>query len=209
LFEESLDKYRRGKGLNQKLLQTREPIGTFKRGDPHPTVTGAFFRMYRYSSNTEMWADLETTERERAFSREYYRLEENKQKQKKYQKAYRKTEAGKAKDRRYAKTEKRRNALRKYDKSPKGRICNAVHREKRRALERHANVPLNEREEGVVRQIYAYRLRLQDKLGIPFHVDHIVPLSKGGIHHPLNLQVVPAKWNLSKNNHNTEIWQGL
>ncbi len=65
---------------------------------------------------------------------------------------------------------------------------------------------LTEKEEGLIKQFYEYRIRLQDKLGIPFHVDHIVPLSKGGLHHPSNLQVVPASWNRSKHNRHTERW---
>jgi len=32
-----------------------------------------------------------------------------------------------------------------------------------------------------------------------WHVDHIIPLSKGGLHHPDNLQVIPAEDNLKKN----------
>ena len=60
--------------------------------------------------------------------------------------------------------------------------------------------------EVLIQQFYLYRDRLRSKLGIEFHVDHIVPLAKGGLHHPLNLQVVPAKWNCSKGDRHTERW---
>jgi hypothetical protein len=33
-----------------------------------------------------------------------------------------------------------------------------------------------------------------------FHVDHIIPLSKGGVHHPNNLQYLPALINAQKHN---------
>jgi len=39
-----------------------------------------------------------------------------------------------------------------------------------------------------------------------WHVDHIVPLSKGGRHCLTNLQVVPEYWNLSKGNRNTDLF---
>jgi len=37
-------------------------------------------------------------------------------------------------------------------------------------------------------------------LGPGWHLDHIVPLSKGGKHHPDNLQIVRSSYNLQKNN---------
>jgi hypothetical protein len=42
--------------------------------------------------------------------------------------------------------------------------------------------------------------RLRDCLGAAFHIDHIVPLTRGGFHYHLNLRVLPASINLSKNN---------
>jgi len=41
-------------------------------------------------------------------------------------------------------------------------------------------------------------------LGPNFHLDHIVPLSKGGLHHHENLQIVRSSYNLSKSNN---LWQ--
>jgi 5-methylcytosine-specific restriction endonuclease McrA len=62
----------------------------------------------------------------------------------------------------------------------------------RRALQR---VPLTPE----IIQIYALRDFYQSmSLGEKFHVDHIVPLSKGGCHTHTNLQVIPAIDNLRK-----------
>lgn len=41
-------------------------------------------------------------------------------------------------------------------------------------------------------------------LGDDQHVDHKKPLSKGGTNDPKNLQLLHAKCNLSKSNHNPE-----
>jgi len=42
--------------------------------------------------------------------------------------------------------------------------------------------------------------RLTEETGIIHHVDHIVPLSKGGLHHHNNLQVLTKEENLKKGN---------
>jgi len=41
--------------------------------------------------------------------------------------------------------------------------------------------------------------------GVTMHVDHIIPLAKGGLHHPLNLQIIPAIDNLEKSDKMPEI----
>lgn len=47
--------------------------------------------------------------------------------------------------------------------------------------------------------------RLREKmLGGNWHVDHVVPVSKGGTSQPENLQVVPASWNRKKSNKHSE-----
>ena len=40
--------------------------------------------------------------------------------------------------------------------------------------------------------------KISDYLGSYYHVDHIQPLSKGGMHHPYNLQIITAKENIIK-----------
>jgi hypothetical protein len=191
--------YSRGAYVNQKALQTGLPKGFFKAGDAHPTIKGFFYRCY--SESRELWYSKEANEEHRLRSnkldRERPKTEEQKEKNREHMRKWRRTEKGKT----YAKA---RNQT--YFKTEKGKLAMAVVMNKRRAAKKKALEELTEREEGLIKQIYAYRIRLQNKLGIEFHVDHIVPLSKGGLHHPMNLQVVPAVWNVRKNNRNTEKW---
>ena len=77
-------------------------------------------------------------------------------------------------------------------------------RAKRRALER----VLHPDDFWVLQE--AVRLcRLRERmLGGAWHVDHIVPVSKGGTSEPHNLQVVPATWNRRKSNRSAERFFG-
>jgi 5-methylcytosine-specific restriction endonuclease McrA len=51
--------------------------------------------------------------------------------------------------------------------------------------------------------------RLRDQVvGGAWHVDHVVPVSRGGDSRHTNLQVVPALWNRSKGNRNTARYIG-
>ena len=59
-----------------------------------------------------------------------------------------------------------------------------------RALKKNQTPDLTKEEQERVRRLYEIRdLLNHDK--IDFHVDHIQPLSKGGLHHPDNLQILP------------------
>ena len=48
--------------------------------------------------------------------------------------------------------------------------------------------------------MYDLAQRRTEQTGFAWEVDHIIPLTKGGLHKPTNLQVVPASWNKSKGN---------
>jgi 5-methylcytosine-specific restriction endonuclease McrA len=69
---------------------------------------------------------------------------------------------------------------------------------RRRARLANTSVPLTPEEQAKVIGIYAEARALSEMIGTPYHVDHIIPLSKGGLHHPSNLQVLRGIDNLRK-----------
>lgn len=50
----------------------------------------------------------------------------------------------------------------------------------------------------IIRCFYDIRARLSNCTGILFHVDHVIPLAKGGSHSPCNLQVITSVANMRK-----------
>lgn len=67
-----------------------------------------------------------------------------------------------------------------------------------RARRRKQSVALGKDEKLTIAVIYKTRKRISDCIGIQFHVDHIYPLAKGGLHKLSNLQLLPAKINIRK-----------
>ena len=67
-----------------------------------------------------------------------------------------------------------------------------------RAKRRGATVPLTFEEQAKVNALYAKARELTRLTGAAYHVDHIRPLSKGGLHHPDNLQVLLGSENSRK-----------
>jgi len=199
----------RGK-LNQAPLQTGNDKGTYTKGDKHPFIKGFFYSRWWNENNTERWLDKN--------SFELLKVIERKAKEK-----YRKTDKGKTTNAKYLAGEKSKIRLKRYYDSDRGRKKNLENQKKfyktnkgkansqkqdakRRARKKKASTKLTFAEEQLIRQYYNHSVRLKSKLGIEFHVDHIVPLSLGGLHHPSNLQVVPARWNMRKHNTNTNLW---
>ena len=74
----------------------------------------------------------------------------------------------------------------------------------RRALRFRATVYLTPTDKKEIQNLYKVAQNKTKETGEVWHVDHIIPLTKGGLHKPTNLQVVPASWNLSKGNRTEE-----
>ena len=178
--------------VNQKLVQTGNPRGTYKRGDKHPFVSGVVY--LHIDNNREYWATEEGLVIRRNKSKRW--TQSNKARKAVYNRKWRKN--NKEKEAAYKK---------EWAKNNKGN--RAANEGKRRAVKAKSLDVLTQEQLGEIKQIYTHAARVSKKLQIPFEVDHIVPLSKGGLHHPLNLQVVPARWNRRKFNNNTDIWSGL
>lgn len=68
-----------------------------------------------------------------------------------------------------------------------------------RRLNRIKNhIELNDSDNLKIRMIYQICRRISKCLRIPHNVDHIISLYRGGLHHPNNLQILPAKLNFRK-----------
>ena len=57
---------------------------------------------------------------------------------------------------------------------------------------------LTKEEKAKVLQFYASARALTVLIGEPYHVDHVKPLIKGGLHHPDNMQVLRGVENQRK-----------
>lgn len=86
-----------------------------------------------------------------------------------------------------------REAVRRWKKNHPEKVN--AHIAKRRAIKLSSTLDLTNQEQYAINRLY----ELSDLLGPEWHVDHIVPLSKDGSHHPDNLQIILAVENLKKN----------
>jgi len=71
---------------------------------------------------------------------------------------------------------------------------------KYRCSKREQTPDLTEQQKNDILEVYALARRLTEETGIKHEVDHIIPVSKGGLHHPDNLQVLTKYENCSKGN---------
>jgi len=83
-----------------------------------------------------------------------------------------------------------------YYSNNKGMFIAAAQNRQRNIQLDYASLTSEEKEQ--VNYIYKRAMQLQVETGIEMHVDHIIPLSKGGKHHPSNLQILSACDNRAK-----------
>jgi 5-methylcytosine-specific restriction endonuclease McrA len=50
---------------------------------------------------------------------------------------------------------------------------------------------------------------ISEQTGVEHHIDHIIPLSRGGVHREWNLRILPATENLSKSAKFDDEWFNL
>lgn len=108
-----------------------------------------------------------------------------------YKNSYRKKFPDKAKKQREGFKEKQRVCQKKY-------IQANPHKRREDGLIRSGRCEIVTGNRDKIKQFYLMRNRLNKCTGIKWHVDHVKPLAKGGLHHENNLQVITAKANLRK-----------
>jgi 5-methylcytosine-specific restriction endonuclease McrA len=131
----------------------------------------------RYAANKQEVAAWYVQNRERVLAEKAAQYAANPAKERAKTRAWRAANLAAQRAREAAKTAKRRLAL---------------------------ETPLTEFDNFVLEEAHDLRVRREKATGVKWHVDHIVPVSKGGTNEYTNLQVVPAPWNLAKNNRHSE-----
>lgn len=199
-FIRKKDRRSKGKLLDQKALQTGNPMSTYKRGDKHPFVEGLVYRVW--TKSMEYWCTPQQLEQHIKRQREWKQSEVGKESERRY----RSTPGRKLSQKKYNKSDKGKKAQLKYVKKDIRKVSVNRYAAKRRALKKHCRFDDKEKNNLMIGLFISWRVRLEAKLGMKFHVDHIIPLTKGGSHHYSNLQVTPASWNLTKGNRSSERW---
>jgi 5-methylcytosine-specific restriction endonuclease McrA len=86
-----------------------------------------------------------------------------------------------------------------YDKHRRNNLVKFAEKQARRRARKKdglSTLTLSERVE--LNLTYEAARMMTEMTGVQFHVDHIIPLAKGGKHHPTNLQHLTAEDNIKK-----------
>jgi hypothetical protein len=77
----------------------------------------------------------------------------------------------------------------------------------RRCREKNQAPELTENQKKIIDCLFMQAIRLGKIFGTKFDIDHIIPIAKGGLHIPSNLQILPAKINKAKGSRHIFRWQ--
>ena len=117
----------------------------------------------------------------------------NYERQLEHNRKYQRTEKGRAANRRYEQSDKGKAKNKRYRATDKGLAVNRIKEQKRRALLLEASFPWCPETEAETAEFIR-------NCPSGFEVDHIIPLSRGGMHHVDNLQYLTPEENRSKKN---------
>ena len=134
----------------------------------------------------------------------YYKTEKGRAIRKAIKKRYLKNnpharEAKREWKKKWLKTEKGREAQRRKNQSPSQKAMIAARKAKKRVLDK----TMTDFDKFVYQEAYLLKQMRRELLGTEWHIDHTIPISKGGTNAYNNIEVVPAKWNLDKSNLHT------
>jgi 5-methylcytosine-specific restriction endonuclease McrA len=148
---------------------------------------------FRLSEYTRVYVE-KNAESKKQYWREY--AQKNKEKKKAYIKKYRIENTEKLFLYKQKNKEKIAARKRQYSIRNPGIIMELKARS--RARRKNAARDLTNSQKKINRQIFLMAKRLKQCTKIDWHVDHIIPISRGGLHVPSNLMPLPAKLNLRK-----------
>lgn len=176
--------------------QTGSEKGTFRAGDPHPILDDTVFCHYKKRKSelySECWLSVDQfrDRNEKNNERCRKRNVEFRENRLEVQARYREKNA-----------EELRAKGREYQSKNKPRY--AKNTANRRARMLNASTGLSDQDEKIISNFYIAAKRLSDCTRIKWDVDHIIPISRGGLHSPANLQLATHRWNQVKNNTNND-----
>ena len=93
-----------------------------------------------------------------------------------------------------------RSAVRRWQQANPDKVN--IHTQRRRALKlkQLGHWPMPETEWLMTLRLYRYCYLCSKRLNSHYHIEHVIPLSRGGLHEPNNVRLACAPCNLSKHN---------
>jgi len=140
-----------------------------------------------YQNNKEKIRSYNATPSARLLSRERNR---------KYREKNRERIRLKEADRRKKDRETIRSQNRKWSRKNKHKVL--IVTRQRRAKKKNCSVPLTANEKERIAFLENTRSNMSKETGKQYHIDHILPVNHGGIHHPVNLRILEGCENVAK-----------